>query len=259
MTALDQLLVFPEGFDFFLTFGNSYFYYFRMEVEDRQKGKLRTMKATLGHLTRVDGSSIFQAGKTQVWASISGPGNAPSDFLEPDRIAFDIRFCTNFDLQRNEVVDVFLERVLEDVVECDLHPHTALTVTAQVLQEDGSMISAALNAISLALLDGAISCNSVMCGVQLCKDQDGRLRLDPKRKDETEDFVIYACKATRETSPSIITSLKFGNWSDELSKAAEEMALAAASDIFGFFREAFQKNYRNDLFHKLDNLTLAES
>ncbi|CAJ0933930.1 unnamed protein product, partial [Mesorhabditis belari] len=230
-----------------------------MDPENRQRGRLRTMRTSLGHLSRVDGSSIFQAGMTQVWASISGPGNAPSNFLEPDRIAFDVQFTTNFDQQKNEIVDAFIERVLEKVVECDLHPHTALTVSAQVLQEDGSMISAALNAISLALLDSAVSCNSVMCGVQLSKDQDGRLHLDPKRKEETGDFIVFACKATREAGATTISSLKFGTWNDELSKAAEEMALAAASEIFGFFREAFQRQYRNDIFSKLADLSLTES
>jgi exosome complex component RRP46 len=80
--------------------------------------------------------------------------------------------------------EFYLRNTLESVVLAALHPRTSISVIVQVLSEDGSLLSTAINATCLALLDAGISLKSLIGSVTCAISADGTLLLDPDAKEE---------------------------------------------------------------------------
>ncbi|VDK50634.1 unnamed protein product [Cylicostephanus goldi] len=119
-------------------------------------GRLRTIRCELGYLRRADGSCSYSQGKTSVWASCSGPGDIHVARREDDQMHLDISFRQlHGDCQYHHLNNI-IQAALETVLDLEMFPRTGLTVTAHLLQADGSIDATAMTAIGLAVLDNGI-------------------------------------------------------------------------------------------------------
>ena len=122
-------------------------------------------------LDSADGSALFRLGNTAVLAFVKGPRQARFD---RNKLQLSAYFLTSTDSKRTSGKDkrsiefesnlksMFASLILSDSLE-----HSEIEIHAQVLQDDGSTESAAINAISLALVhagvpmkDLLVSCSS---------------------------------------------------------------------------------------------------
>ena len=85
---------------------------------------------------------------------------------------------------RDTEYEYYLRNAIEGIILAALHPRTSIQVIVQVLSEDGSLLSAAINATCLALLDAGIASKSIIGSVTCAVSTDGTLLLDPDTKEE---------------------------------------------------------------------------
>jgi hypothetical protein len=90
-------------------------------------------------------------------------------------------WCTaNADTGRAAII----RQTVTGMVLSTLHPRTVITVVVQVVRDDGSLLAAALNAATLALLDAGIPLRWMLSAVCIACPTDGTLRLDPDLEEE---------------------------------------------------------------------------
>lgn len=132
------------------------------------------MRCELTALPGSDGSAVFELGNTKVLAAVHGPHECrrPSERLE-DRLlvkcevsmaAFSTgerRRRTKGDRRTNEL-STFVRRCIETCVSVELLARSQLDVSIQVLQADGGVRAAAVNAAVLAIVDAGIPMQDTM-------------------------------------------------------------------------------------------------
>ena len=132
------------------------------------------MRCELTALPGSDGSAVFELGNTKVLAAVHGPHECrrPSERLE-DRLlvkcevsmaAFSTgerRRRTKGDRRTNEL-SMFVRRCIETCVSAELLARSQLDVSIQVLQADGGVRAAAVNAAVLAIVDAGIPMQDTM-------------------------------------------------------------------------------------------------
>ncbi len=144
-----------------------------LRTDGRRPLELRTITCQLGVMDSADGSALFKLGNTAVLAFVKGPRQARFDrnklqlsayFLtaasaDPKRSSGKDKRSIEFE---SNLKSMFASLILSDSLE-----HSEVEIHVQVLQDDGSTESAAINAISLALVhagvplrDLLVSCSS---------------------------------------------------------------------------------------------------
>jgi len=81
-------------------------------------------------------------------------------------------------------IEQLVSSTLDHVVLASLHPRTAISITVQIVQDDGALLSAVLNAVSVALLHAAVPLRGVLAGCTVALQPDGELLLDPTADEE---------------------------------------------------------------------------
>ncbi len=84
------------------------------------------------------------------------------------------------DIQR----ELHLARALAPIIITSLAPRCAVQIEVQVVQEDGALFAAALNAACLALLDAGVACVAPVAAVTVAVLADGTLLIDPDAREE---------------------------------------------------------------------------
>uniref|UniRef100_A0A061RIF6 Exosome complex component RRP41 n=1 Tax=Tetraselmis sp. GSL018 TaxID=582737 RepID=A0A061RIF6_9CHLO len=146
-----------------------------LRVDGRRPKELRALSAGLGTLESADGSATFQMGNTKVMASVFGPRETVLRSQEVhDRATLSCEcamapFSTGGDRRRRGKSDrlateltMVVRETLKEVVLLELLPRSQIDVCVQVLQADGGVRGACLNAAMLALVDAGIPCRDLL-------------------------------------------------------------------------------------------------
>ncbi|RCK58771.1 Exosome complex component SKI6 [Candida viswanathii] len=153
-----------------------------LRIDGRRWNELRRFECRINtHANSSDGSLYVEQGNTKVVCTVQGP-------LEPTlrsqqhsehahiEINLTIANFATFERKkrnRNEKRLVELKNILEKTfAECvlvQLYPRTIIVVNVQVLSQDGGLLAAVANGITLALIDAGIAMydyvSSVNCGL----------------------------------------------------------------------------------------------
>ena len=135
---------------------------------DRLDGRggqdMREMTAELGHAPEADGSVLFSLGKTCVAVSMHGPAQPKYSRLEKfDKCTLSVEYKSvsitdsNSRMQTEKNLERFVSSCLSQAIDLAKHPRMTLLLRITVLNDDGSLLSAVINACVLALLDAGIS------------------------------------------------------------------------------------------------------
>lgn len=139
-----------------------------LRIDGRRSTEVRKIRCGLGALTRADGSAYYEQGNTRVLAAVYGPrdpGVASSD----DNAGVDVRcefstalFATASRARgwkgdrRSLAAARVLSRAYRSVIVPKHTRSSRIDVYVQVLQDDGAVLSAAINAGSLALVNAGV-------------------------------------------------------------------------------------------------------
>lgn len=95
--------------------------------------------------------------------------------------------------QKDRQLEHEIRGILEGVIPLGMHPRTSIMVVVQVLQEDGSLLSCALNAACAAMVDAGVPMSS-MFGSVTCAlaAAGGGLLLDPDGLEEQASKAVFS-------------------------------------------------------------------
>mmetsp|Transcript_43485 Transcript_43485/g.106388 ORF Transcript_43485/g.106388 Transcript_43485/m.106388 type:complete len:248 (+) Transcript_43485:160-903(+) len=146
-----------------------------LRVDGRRPNELRKINGKLSVLTQPDGSAIFEQGNTKVLAAIFGPRECTLKSKElHDRAHVTVEvslvpFATGERKKRGrgdrQVLE--LQSMIKETV-CSLiftnqFPRSQIDIVVEVLQSDGSLRSATINAVTLALIDAGLPMHDFLC------------------------------------------------------------------------------------------------
>lgn len=175
-------------------------------ADGRYAGERRNFKARMDLPTcrgNSDGSSLVCTGLTTVMCTVSGPKEPSANLrgqAHNDRAFLNVSYLVApFSSQERKKVgrmdkrvqemQISIERTFNEVVLLQLHPRSQIDIAITVLQQDGGAASAAINAVTLALIDAGIPLytfvSSTTAGIELSESLP-RTLLDLTSAEESD-------------------------------------------------------------------------
>ncbi|GAX79369.1 hypothetical protein CEUSTIGMA_g6811.t1 [Chlamydomonas eustigma] len=160
-----------------------------LRTQGRQPTQLRGLACERGLLNRADGSAKWAQDATAIIAAVHGPRQAQAKAENAEHAVVEVSFKPRSGFQDNVHRDYegILRRTLEGLIPLGMFPRTSIMVVIQVVQDDGALLSCALNAACAALIDAGVPLNhllaSVTCAIMPVA-AGSSLCLDPTRKEE---------------------------------------------------------------------------
>ncbi|KAF8150549.1 ribosomal protein S5 domain 2-type protein [Crassisporium funariophilum] len=145
--------------------------------DGRRQYELRGIDIDLSQQGHADGSAIITHGLTQVLVSVFGPREAKMrSHTIHDRANINVEvaiaaFSTGDRRKRSRGDKRILEfaatikSTFEPVVQTNLYPRSQIDIFVQVLQQDGGLLQACINATTLALINAGIPMVDFVCAV----------------------------------------------------------------------------------------------
>jgi exosome complex component RRP46 len=211
-------------------------------LDGRLFNQLRPMMCEQGLLNRADGSVKYSQDKSTVLVAVYGPIETKRRRELLDRASIEVMFRPRSGIAgyKEKEYEHILQSTAENFVRTTLHPRTGINIMIQVLQEDGSLLSTAINAMYLALVDAGISTSS-LCGAVTCVvTKDGGLLLDPADHEEQDAASIVTLGFT-STFKGLACSNTQGLISNEGYFQCLQAAESAVSKVFAFMRVSIER------------------
>jgi ribonuclease PH len=246
----------------------------------RNEKQLRPLACSLGDISEAQGSCHFSQGNTEVVAAVYGPGPPKFNRHEQfDTATLEVDFnmsgpakmnasssAGNPSLVRLERSSArFLRQSLTGAVRLEEYPRTLIVIKVIVIRDDGAMLSVAMNAASLALMDAGLTMNRIPISVTLfypsseaCLDNSTAHRsdtlaysMDPVTAEEAQaetiiTFVVDSSKlsepqmSSEEQNDSAILQISASGsigLHDGRLHEATELALKASNIVLDFTRK----------------------
>ncbi|CAB9496530.1 complex exonuclease RRP46 homolog [Seminavis robusta] len=130
---------------------------------------LRPLSCELSCLQRADGSSLWKSGSTQVMAAVYGPiapripSQEKGDEAQVSVVIKSGRHnnANNNSKSNNSMLEREWEQLVTSIftacIDTNAYARTVVEVVLQVVQDDGSVLAAALHAAVAALMDAGVS------------------------------------------------------------------------------------------------------
>jgi exosome complex component RRP46 len=135
--------------------------------DNRLASELRPISVEHGVLSRADGSAQWSQAGSSVLVGVYGPVLVPGRDEKIDRATVSVHFkaasgqASNIDIERGS----YIRQCVEPVLHLTSAPRCKISIHVQVLRDGGSILSCALNAVSLALIDAGVPATAVLSAV----------------------------------------------------------------------------------------------
>ncbi|KAL9643506.1 hypothetical protein ABK040_010120 [Willaertia magna] len=206
--------------------------------------KKQHLEAELGVLPKADGSVKYSQGKTTVICAIYGPEASMKE--RGDKAVIEVNLQTRENKQiisgDNELNETIIRETLENIILTYLYPRTLISISLQVLIDDGNLFSTCLNASVLALLDAGVALNSIIVS-STCF-----IPSPSSKKDSSICFVFHANKLKEEQeqndeteSTSLLSCYSEGTFSEETFLNSLKESKENSLSIYHFMRMTLER------------------
>ena len=147
-----------------------------LRVDGRRPHEVRRVRCRLGLFGWADGSTLFEQGNTKVLAVVHGPrelqrrseGSHDAAVLHVEYsmapFAASERRRRRVGDRRNVDAATAVRQSLACVIDAQQYPRSAIDISLYVLQADGGVLAASINAATLALIDAGIAVRDFVVG-----------------------------------------------------------------------------------------------
>ena len=208
--------------------------------------EIRPPSTHQSHLAIPTGSSKFAFGSLSILAIIVGPVASQDPCSNATIVTTFNSLSTD-----NLLYSVYCQRVLNDVanfmISTGNYPNTAININIQVLDDDGDVLCAAINALVMALEDSGIIIHSLPVSVSAVFDVNGVLLLDPTKleiKDSTCRLLFCF------DGDNIVVSEVLGSIPKERYITSQDVCLIASKRVHAFVRLAIESRLMKQLHIK---------
>ncbi len=210
----------------------------------------RPLQASLGPITRADGSALFSCGATTVLCGVYGPAEVRAHRELIDRASTDVVFRPK--VGPSGAGDRAVEAFLRGPVKCCLlasqHPRAAVHLSVQELEDRGGRLAACANALCLSMMDAALPMRSLFAGLTVCVLQDGVVSLDHQREMD-ESTVAVVTFVLESTQKQVVASHVKGKCSEKKFQECLSAAMKGVDIVFHFYRECLSRKFSKELGH----------
>ncbi|KAJ5079961.1 exosome complex component rrp41 [Anaeramoeba ignava] len=229
-----------------------------LRIDGRRRKELRKIEIEMGKLEQVDGSALFVEGFTRVMASVCGPkevenrSKAVEDkaFISVEFLSatFSTRKRTKMSKKDRRVLEIcsIIRKTFEPVLQLELFPESEISIFIQVLQADGGVESACINAVTLALIDAGIPMIDFVCsctGTYL----DSFCILDTNFIEETAGGSILIAAILAKSKKVVSTQMKISRLKMENFTELLELVVDGCSRIYDLMEDATRKRTKEQL------------
>eukprot|EP00753_Platysulcus_tardus_P006872 PLAT14659.1.p2 GENE.PLAT14659.1~~PLAT14659.1.p2 ORF type:complete len:245 (+),score=103.06 PLAT14659.1:871-1605(+) len=218
--------------------------------DGRLPNQLRPLSAEQKLLERADGSARFACMGSEVLVAVYGPveaKRAEEEDVERAVVAVDVRPASEAAGEHEAVLETQLKGLLEPLIMTALHPRAVVRVVAQVLREDGSLLSTLLNAAVLAVMDAGLAMTGMGMAVTAAITPSGLLLLDPTAEEEGSAAAVVVA-AFHSRKKKLLNCFMLGELTVEQQFAALDAAQLAADSVLAFMRLSVKGRVASD-FH----------
>lgn len=247
-------------------------------IDFRNNNQIRPLSVELGIVSEADGSCRFSQGQTSVIVSIYGPSTPKYGRLEEfDKASLEVEYnipCGNSLSGPMETVAAsFLKSSIQNCITLTEFPRQVIVVRVTVLRDDGSVLSTALNACSLALVDAGFPMRAIPTSITCVlssmdyspKEGDKAesksalyVLLDPTQKEEHDSVAHFLGtfvswdksrlgSMDNTTESRLLAVESSGSFSPEQLMAAMEIGSTAAEIIKTFMRKLVENRSHDKL------------
>lgn len=228
--------------------------------DGRKPEEIRRLRVQMGCLSQgtVSGSALVEMGLTVALASVRGPTECArrSDEL-PDRAVLEVvvraapfgwgadRRVVNPNTDRRLLeVATLVQRAMEASILLQLHPKSRICLNILILADDGGRLCAAINAATLAVMDGGIPmkdfCVACAAGVQ----GDNTL-VDLNRREESssggQPAVVLPCAILPQRGTVVLAQCEARLPSVDLLHRVQGAAMDGCRAVFEILRAAVRE------------------
>ncbi|CAM0143046.1 exosome non-catalytic core subunit rrp46 [Umbelopsis sp. WA50703] len=213
-----------------------------------EPSQLRAFSASQSLLNRADGSAKFSFGESTVIASVIGPAEVKlrDEKMDEATVEVIVRPAVGFPSTKDKLLERALRQTVEPTILAGMMPRTLIQIVVQLVQEDGNMLSTAVNAISLAMLDAGLPMNSLAAAVSAIIDPEGNLLLDPNSKELENASSVHTFAFDNTTSYNLLLSQSIGTYSQEQYLECLDACKHASERVHSFIRTAVEKKIEKE-------------
>ena len=160
-----------------------------LREDGRKWNELRPLYMKCGVITKAQGSVYMEMGETKLIAAIYGPREIikREDFSLKGKVNCEFKYmpfsCRHYCELRpsfeEKIISKCIGEALEGVILLEKFPKAQVDITIQIIQDDGSSISLALTAASLALVDAKIEVKDLVVGCTVRCLPNDKMLVDP--------------------------------------------------------------------------------
>lgn len=164
-----------------------------LRSDGRSENTLRPLSCEFGCLQNCDGSAIWKSGETSVLAAVHGPV-APRQGQYESASGGIVTVVVKGDVNLNVAEwESLLTQQLSACIVLESYPRSIISVVLQIIEDDGSILAAALHSAVSALMDASIDMKYLPTAVTCCCDgsdvvtsltQAPSVKLDPTLEEE---------------------------------------------------------------------------
>lgn len=184
-----------------------------LRIDGRKPSELKRISSNLSISPQAEGSSYVECGNTKIMALVFGPREVSRKRnLQHQKCTI----CVNFKMsafgqmnnrhrsgksdKKSLEISKFIEQTFETVVITEKMPCSQIDILVDVLQADGSVLSAAINAVMLAIIDAGIPVHDTMTAITVALKDEVCLIEPNKIEESTRLPLLTLCAFNRNQS-----------------------------------------------------------
>ncbi|PVU85713.1 hypothetical protein BB560_006831 [Smittium megazygosporum] len=151
--------------------------YLGLRIDGRRANELRKITCKTNVIDYTDGSAYFEQGNTKILVGILGPREAKQrSASQTTQVTLNVEFLVSpfssverkkrskYD-RRSVEIATSIKQTFEHVIIGQLFPRSQIDIFIHLLQQDGGVLEACINATCLALIDAGIPMTDYVCAI----------------------------------------------------------------------------------------------
>jgi len=156
--------------------GAEYVDFAGLRLDGRREREVRVFNSSLNVLSHADGSAYIEQGNTKVLAAVYGPSEPKNrGRVQHDKLLVTCEFSVapfssterrkrGKGDKRSLEISFTIKKAMESLILTTLHPRSEVFISLHVLQSDGGIRAACMNAATMAIASAGIPMKDLLCG-----------------------------------------------------------------------------------------------
>ena len=213
--------------------------------DGRRPAQLRQQRCERGLLDRAGGSARWSVDRTVVLAAVYGPRRQPPRREDVAAMTVEVihRSASGQVSCADRAAEMIIRRTVEHVVLRSMYPRLSVSVTLQIVSDDGSALACAINAVCAALVDAGIPMRGIICAATCAAVPGVGLVADPTATEERAATgcvcAVFHSRHREGPEPEeaeVVTCSTTGRMTEEQYFEALALSRDAADNVINFFK-----------------------